>query len=161
MTPMLARSRFAVRNIKQDRGRSNLVPHESNGEFRYVHPIDQIDNSRTKPLQMEHDGQMSSDRSHGDVRLENCETQARRILPNSLIANQRGRVTLLRLSRPPKEMPSTIRRSPASTPSSAIRRSRRAPLCTARESIFRPAPSLFALTGVEPHPYDRLRISVR
>ena len=66
------------------------------------HPIDQIDNSCTKPLQMEHVGQMSSDRSHGDVRLENCETQARRILPNSLIANQRGRVTLLRLSRPAK-----------------------------------------------------------
>jgi hypothetical protein len=87
------------------------------------HPIDQLDNTRTKPLQMEHDGQMSSDRSHGDVRLENCETQARWILPNSLIANQRGRVTLLRLSRPPKEMPSTIRRSPAST-SSAIRRSK-------------------------------------
>jgi len=109
-------------------------------------PIDQIDNSRTKPLLMEHDGQMSSDRSQSDVRLD--ETQARQILPNSLIANQRGRVTLLRLSRPPKEMPSTIRRSPASTPSSAIRRSRRAPLRTARESIFRPAPSLFALTGV-------------
>jgi len=65
--------------------------------FDMSRPIDQIDNSRTKPLQMEHDGQMSSDRSHGDVRLENCETQARRILPNSLIANQRGRVTLLRL----------------------------------------------------------------
>ena len=71
-------------------------------------------------------------------------------------------LTLLRLSRPPKEMPSTIRRSPASTPSSAIRRSRRAPLsCTTRESIFRPAPFLFALTGVEPHPYNRHRISVR
>jgi hypothetical protein len=111
---------------------------------------------------MEHDGQMSSDRSHGDVRLENCDPEARRILPNSLIANQHGRVTLLRLSRPPKEMPSTIRRSPASTPSSAIRRSRRAPLsCTARESIFRPAPFLFALTDVEPHPYNRHRIGVR
>jgi hypothetical protein len=40
------------------------------------------------------------------VRLENCDPEA--ILPNSLIANQRGRVTLLRLSRLPKEVPSTI-----------------------------------------------------
>jgi hypothetical protein len=128
--------------------------------FDMSRPIDQIDNSRTKPLLMEHDGQMSSDRSQSDVRLD--ETQARQILPNSLIANQRGRVTLLRLSRPPKELPSTMRRSPASSASSAIRRSRSAPLsCTARESIFRPAPCLFALTGVEPHSYNRHSISVR
>jgi hypothetical protein len=165
MTLMFAQSRFARRNIKQDRGmgRSNLVPHESKWGVSvcFIRSI-KLTNSRTQPLQMEHDGQMSSDRSHGDAHLENCETEARRILPNSLIANQRGRVTLLRLPRPPNEMPSTIRQSPASTPSSAIRWSRRAPLsCTARESIFRPAPSLFALTGVEPHPYNRHRISVR
>ena len=97
------------------------VTREPMESFDMSHPKDQIDNSRTKPLQMEHDGQMSSDRSQSDVRLENCETQARRILPNSLIANPRGRVTLLRLSRPSKEMPSTIRRSPASSPSSATR----------------------------------------
>jgi enoyl-CoA hydratase/carnithine racemase len=66
------------------------------------HPIDQIDNSRTRPLQIEHDGQMSSGRSQSDVRLENCESQARRVLPDSLIANQRGLVALLRLSRPAK-----------------------------------------------------------
>ncbi len=53
------------------------------------HPIDQIDDARTKPLQIENDGQTSSD-------------HARRALPNSLIASQRGPVTLLRLSRPAK-----------------------------------------------------------
>jgi hypothetical protein len=37
-------------------------------------PMDQIDNSRTKPLQMEHDGQMSSDRSQSDVRPGNRES---------------------------------------------------------------------------------------
>src|SRR5258707_9673105 len=72
------------------------------GSFGMFHPIDQIENSRTKPLQMEHDGQMSSGRSQSDVRLENCESRARRVLANSLIANQRGPVTLLRLSRPAK-----------------------------------------------------------
>jgi hypothetical protein len=70
--------------------------------FGMSHPIDQTDNSRTKPLQMEHDGQMSSGRSQGDVRLENCDSQARRVLPNSLIASHRGPVTLLRLSCPAK-----------------------------------------------------------
>jgi 3-oxoacyl-ACP reductase-like protein len=65
-------------------------------------PIDQIDNSRTKPLETEHDGQMTSGRSKSDVRLENCERQARRILPNSVIASQRGPLTLLRLSCPAK-----------------------------------------------------------
>src|SRR3979409_1151021 len=34
-------------------------------------PPDQIDNSRTKPLQTEHHGQMNSGRSQSDVRLEN------------------------------------------------------------------------------------------
>jgi enoyl-CoA hydratase/carnithine racemase len=63
-------------------------------------PIDQIDNSRTKPLQMEHDGQMSS--GPGDVRLENCESRPRWVLPSSLIASQCGPVTLLHLSRPAK-----------------------------------------------------------
>ena len=66
------------------------------------HLIDQLDNSRTKPLQMEHDGQMSSGRSKSDVRLENCEGQARRIVPNSVIASQRGPLTILRLSCPAK-----------------------------------------------------------
>ena len=66
------------------------------------HPIDQTDNSRTKPFQMEHDGQMSSGRSQSNVRLANCESRARRIFPNSLIANHRGPVTLLRLSCPAK-----------------------------------------------------------
>jgi len=70
--------------------------------FDMSHPIDQIDNSATMPLQMEHDGQMRPDRSQSDGPLENCESQARRSLPNSLIASQRGPVTLLRLSRPAK-----------------------------------------------------------
>jgi hypothetical protein len=70
--------------------------------FGMSHPIDQIDNSATMPLQMEHDGQMSSGRSQGDVHLGNSESQARRALPNSLIASHRGPVTLLRLSRPAK-----------------------------------------------------------
>jgi (methylthio)acryloyl-CoA hydratase len=65
-------------------------------------PMDQIDNSRTKPLQMEHDGQMSSDRSESDVRPGNRESQANRVQPNSLTASQHGPVTLLRLSRPAK-----------------------------------------------------------
>ena len=65
-------------------------------------PMDQIDNSSTKPLQTEHHGQMSSRRSQSDVRLENCESQARQLLPNSLTASQHGPVTLLRLSRPAK-----------------------------------------------------------
>jgi len=70
--------------------------------FDMSRPMDQIDNSRTKPLQTEHHGHLSSGRSQSDVRLENCESQARRSLPNSLIASQRGPVTLLRLSRPAK-----------------------------------------------------------
>jgi hypothetical protein len=70
--------------------------------FDMPHPKDQIGNSRTKPLQMDHDGPMSSDRSQSDVRLEGCASQARRVLPNSLIASRRGSVTLLRLSRPAK-----------------------------------------------------------
>jgi enoyl-CoA hydratase/carnithine racemase len=70
--------------------------------FDMSHPKDQIDNSRTKPLQMDHDGQISPGRSQGDVRLENCASQERRVLPNSLITSQRGPVTLLRLSRPAK-----------------------------------------------------------
>ena len=41
------------------------------------HPIDQIDNPRTKPLQVEHDGQKNSGRSQSDVRLENCESRAK------------------------------------------------------------------------------------
>jgi hypothetical protein len=70
--------------------------------FDMSHPIDQIDNSATMPLQMEHDGQMRPDRSQSDGPLENWESQAGQVLPNSLIANQRGPVTLLRLSRPAK-----------------------------------------------------------
>src|SRR5258706_16431188 len=70
--------------------------------FDMRNPKDKIDNSRTKPLQMDHDGQISPGRSQGDVRLENRASQERRVLPNSLITSQRGRVTLLRLSRPAK-----------------------------------------------------------
>src|SRR5882762_5504172 len=70
--------------------------------FDMSRPMDQIDNSSTKPLQTEHHGQMSSRRSQRDVRLENCESQARRDLPTSLTASQHGSVTLLRLSRPAK-----------------------------------------------------------
>ena len=66
------------------------------------HPIDQIDKVRVQPLQMENDGQKSPGQSKSEVRIENCESQARRVLPNSLIASQRGPVTLLRLSRPAK-----------------------------------------------------------
>ena len=53
------------------------------------HPIDQIDKTPTKPLQIENDGQVSSG-------------WATRALPHSLIASQLGPVTLLRLSRPAK-----------------------------------------------------------
>ena len=49
-------------------------------------PIDQIDSSHTKPPQLEHDGQPSSER----------------VLPSTLTVSQRGPVTLLRLSRPAK-----------------------------------------------------------
>ena len=70
--------------------------------FDMSRPMDQIDDSRTKPLQTEHHGQLSSGRSQSDVRLENCESPARRPLPNSLIASQRGPVTLLRLSSQPR-----------------------------------------------------------
>ena len=45
---------------------------------------------------------MSSNQSQRDVHLENSESRARRVSPNSLIASQRGPVTLLRLSRPAK-----------------------------------------------------------
>ena len=38
--------------------------------FGMSHPIDQIDNPRTKPLQMVRDGQMSSGQSQSDVPLE-------------------------------------------------------------------------------------------
>jgi enoyl-CoA hydratase/carnithine racemase/acyl-CoA synthetase (AMP-forming)/AMP-acid ligase II len=70
--------------------------------FDMFRPTDQIDNSRTKPLQTEHHGQTNSGRSQSDVRLENGESQARRDLPNSLTARQHGPVALLRLSRPAK-----------------------------------------------------------
>jgi enoyl-CoA hydratase/carnithine racemase len=65
-------------------------------------PMDQIDNSRNKPLRTEHHGPMSSRRSESDEHLENDESQTRRVLPNSLISSRRGPVTLLRLSRPAK-----------------------------------------------------------
>jgi (methylthio)acryloyl-CoA hydratase len=45
---------------------------------------------------------MSSGRSQTDAGMENSASQAGRVLPNSLIASQRGPVTLLRLSRPAK-----------------------------------------------------------
>jgi hypothetical protein len=70
--------------------------------FDMSRPMDQIDMSRTKPLQTEHHGSMSSGRSQSDVRLENCESPATRDLPNSLTASQRGPVTLSRQSRPAK-----------------------------------------------------------
>ncbi len=82
--------------------RRPMVTREPMESFDMSHPKDQIDNSRTKPLQMDHDGQISPGRSQGDVHLENCASQARRVLPNSLITSQRGPVTLLRLSRPAK-----------------------------------------------------------
>jgi hypothetical protein len=60
-------------------------------------PPDQLDNSHTKPLQMEHHEQISSDRSQTDGRPENSESQARQFLPNSLIASQRkARSSLVR-----------------------------------------------------------------
>ena len=43
------------------------VIRELTKSFDMSHPTDQIDNSRTKQLQMEHDGKMSSDRSQSDV----------------------------------------------------------------------------------------------
>jgi len=55
--------------------------------FDMWHPIDRIDKVRTKPLQIENDGQMSSGRSQTDASMENSESQARRVLPNSLIAS--------------------------------------------------------------------------
>src|ERR1700726_3366056 len=60
-------------------------------------PTDQLDNSHTKPLQMEHHEHISSDRSQIDGRPENSESQARQFLPNSLIASQRkARSSLVR-----------------------------------------------------------------
>ena len=60
-------------------------------------PTDQLDNSHTKPLQMEHHEQMSSDRSQTDRRPENSESQARQFLPNNLIASQgKARSSLVR-----------------------------------------------------------------
>jgi hypothetical protein len=50
------------------------VIRELTESFDMSHPTDQIDNSRTKQLQMGHDGKMSSDQSQSDVRLENCES---------------------------------------------------------------------------------------
>jgi (methylthio)acryloyl-CoA hydratase len=70
--------------------------------FDTSHPMHQNGKSRTKPLQIEQGEQMSSDRSRGNMRLDRCDSEARRVLPNSLIASQRGPVTLLRLSRPAK-----------------------------------------------------------
>src|SRR5258706_11277616 len=92
--------------------------------FDMSHPIDQIDKTPTKPLQIENDGQVSSG-------------WATRALPHSLIASQLGPVTLLRLSRPAKRNAlddATIAgiESFFSNP-----RNRRAPLsCTARGSTF-------------------------
>ena len=43
------------------------VIRELTKSFDMSHPMDQIDNSRTKQLQMEHDGKMSSDQSQSDV----------------------------------------------------------------------------------------------
>jgi (methylthio)acryloyl-CoA hydratase len=45
---------------------------------------------------------MSLGRSQSDVDRENCESEARRDLSNSLTASQYGPVTLLRLSCPTK-----------------------------------------------------------
>ena len=60
-------------------------------------PTDQLDNSHTKPLQMEHHEQISSDRSQTDGRPENSESQARQFLPNNLIASQgKARSSLVR-----------------------------------------------------------------
>jgi (methylthio)acryloyl-CoA hydratase len=79
-----------------------MVTREPMESFDMSDPKDQINNSRRKPLQMEHDGPMSLGRSQSDVPPENCTSQARRVLPDSLITSQRGPVTLLRLSRPAK-----------------------------------------------------------
>src|ERR1700757_2878080 len=70
--------------------------------FGMSRPIDQIGKAGTKPLQMENGKQMSSGRSQSDMRLETRGSQAKPVLPNSLIASQRGPITLLRLSRPAK-----------------------------------------------------------
>jgi hypothetical protein len=73
MTLMLGRSRFAGHNIKAGNrdGSEQLSPkRELMERFGMSHPIDQIDNPHTKPLQMEHGGQKSSGRSQSDVPLE-------------------------------------------------------------------------------------------
>src|ERR1700730_15540345 len=66
------------------------------------HPINQIDKVRAKPFRVENDGQKSQGQSRSEVRIENCESQAKLVLPNSRTASQHGPVTLLRLSRPAK-----------------------------------------------------------
>jgi (methylthio)acryloyl-CoA hydratase len=66
------------------------------------HPFDQIGHSRAKPLQTARDGQQGSGPSPSSPGTTNCESQTRRVLPNSLIASQHGPLTLLRLSRPAK-----------------------------------------------------------
>src|SRR5258708_38205289 len=60
-------------------------------------PTDQLDNSHSKPFQMENQEQMSFDRSQTDRRPKNSESQARQFMPNNLIASQRkARSSLVR-----------------------------------------------------------------
>jgi hypothetical protein len=120
------------------------MPYACGGETR---PMDQIDNSRTKPLQTEHHEQMSLGRSQSDVRRENCESEARRDLPNRLTASQHGPVTLLRLSCPTKRtalddatiagIESFCSDSPEQTRAIILHDEGKHLSCTASGSIFR------------------------
>jgi (methylthio)acryloyl-CoA hydratase len=64
-------------------------------------PIHQIDNSYTKPVQIERESGNTAGRSEG-VHIETDESSVGQSLPNSLVATRRVPVTLLRLSRPAK-----------------------------------------------------------
>jgi enoyl-CoA hydratase/carnithine racemase len=61
-----------------------------------------IDNSPSRPLRIGRDAQESPGRSPSGVLAGNSDSSAEQGLPNSLIASQRGPVTLLRLSRAAK-----------------------------------------------------------
>jgi (methylthio)acryloyl-CoA hydratase len=65
-------------------------------------PIDQIDNSHTKPLRIGRDAQTNSGRPPSRVLAQNPNSSDRPGLPDSLIARQRGPVALSRLSRTAK-----------------------------------------------------------
>src|SRR5258708_31261711 len=74
-----------------------IVTREPMERFPMSHPIDRIDNSRSTPLQMEHDEQTCSGRSQNDTPAENRQTQPSPVPSTSLIASPRAPVPPLPL----------------------------------------------------------------